>query len=455
MIRKNNYIQILSNAVILRRECGIYSHLLPNGNKNCFHTTVNLNAERNWPLIFNKSEIVRGSHSPYQLAMKYLKDVKPITAVEVNSVLAFLGVSITQTLLDKILSSPRLIFTNLSQHTLNSSEFLKHIGTIRNEKCPAGVYIWTHIPTGDKYVGSSSSLARRLHGYFRGNHADVGKLIPLIKKEGVGAFKLEIIPLISGYEDKQELCIEQYFLLHSEYNLNRLRVVNNISGSRSKALFMYTKDLSKLMYFSDTQEDFIFKLKIHHSIFTDSLRSGSVYLGKYVFTDQPVEGATVSNLSETELLAILESDRLEVKQDDGRRVGRKVTIKSINDETFIKVFDSISDCIAFLNSNTSLSWDGETSVGKFSKTTLYRYIKSGKPYNGFVCQWTDDKTSHIKDRSIGVVVLHVPTGKIDQYPTIRKAALAFDPVTTGQTIKAYIENGKLFRNEYKISYLSE
>jgi len=121
-----------------------------------------------------------------------------------------------------------------------------------------------------------------------------------MKKEGVSAFKLEVIPLMSGYEDKQELSIEQYFLLHTEYNLNTLRVVNNISGSRSKALFMYTKDFSKLMYFSNIQEDFIFKLRIHHSIFTNSLISGSIYLGKYVFTDQPVEGAAISNLSDTE-----------------------------------------------------------------------------------------------------------------------------------------------------------
>lgn len=73
--------------------------------------------------------------------MKYLKGVKPITAAEVNSVLAFSVISITQTLLDKVLSSPRLVFTNLSLYTLKSAGFLKHIGTIRNEKCRAGVYI--------------------------------------------------------------------------------------------------------------------------------------------------------------------------------------------------------------------------------------------------------------------------------------------------------------------------
>nr|YP_009262059.1 hypothetical protein [Chrysoporthe austroafricana]AMX22134.1 hypothetical protein [Chrysoporthe austroafricana] len=444
---KNNKKHIISNAVSLRRECGIYlSHIYPSIWKNNFLTSVNLKVNtKDWPLIYNKkSENLGNSLSPYQLAMKYLKSVNAITALEVNNVLAFSGISITQNLLDNILNRPRLVFQNLSLCTLNSSEFLEQVGTIRKEKCPAGVYIWTHLSTGDKYVGSSSSLARRLIGYFKNSHADVGKLIPLIKSEGVGAFNLEVIPLITDYKAKQELSIEQYFLLHSEYNLNRLRVVNNISGSRSKSLFMYTKDFTKLMFSSSTQEDFIFKFRIHHTIFTQSIMTGSIYLGKgkYIFTDQPVEGAEESNLSESELLAILEEDRLIVKQDEENRVGRKVTIRSIKDGNFVQIFDSISDCIAFLNSTTHLldSEKGSTA-GKFSKTTLYRYIKSGKPYNGFICQWTDDQTSHIKDKSIGVKVLHIPTGTVNEYLTIRKAALAFDPVTTGQTIKAYIPFG--------------
>jgi hypothetical protein len=52
------------------------------------------------------------------------------------------------------------------------------------------------LSTGDKYAGSSSALARRLIGYFNGTHKNTGKLIPLIKSEGVGALKFQVIPLI-------------------------------------------------------------------------------------------------------------------------------------------------------------------------------------------------------------------------------------------------------------------
>jgi len=86
-----------------------------------------------------------------------------------------------------------------------------------------------------------------------------------------------------------------------------------------------------------------------------------------------------------ELLEILEKDRLEAIQE-GQRVGRKVIVKSVKDETFIKVFDSISDCIKYLNSNISLPLGDKSSTDKFTKTSLYRYIKSGKPYYGYLCQ---------------------------------------------------------------------
>lgn len=61
---------------------------------------------------------------------------------------------------------------------------------------------------------------------------------------------------------------------------------------------MYTKDFSELIYYSHIQEDFIFKLRIHHTIFTKNLNTGAIYLGKYVFTDKPVVGAKENNMSE-------------------------------------------------------------------------------------------------------------------------------------------------------------
>lgn len=143
---------------------------------------------KDWPLIKQSRTGIKDS--PYTLAMKYIKAGYIITVLEVNNVLAFLDVVISQDTLDEILSYPRLKFQDLSENTIKTEKFLNTIGTVRNERCKAGVYIWTLISTGDMYVGSSTSLARRLIGYFKGTHVDTGKFIPLLRKEGINAFNL-------------------------------------------------------------------------------------------------------------------------------------------------------------------------------------------------------------------------------------------------------------------------
>jgi len=73
--------------------------------------------------------------------MKFINNSYLITAVEVNNVLSFLDVVISQDTLDTILNRPRLIFNDLNTNTIKTEEFLNTIGTIRKERCKAGVYI--------------------------------------------------------------------------------------------------------------------------------------------------------------------------------------------------------------------------------------------------------------------------------------------------------------------------
>jgi hypothetical protein len=227
-------------------------------------------------------------------------------------------------------------------------------------------------------------------------------------------------------------------LLHSEFNLNTLKVVNDFSGARAKPLFMYTKDFAELIYSSDVQEDFIFKLRIHHTVFSKSLNTGAYYLDKYIFTDKPFVGAKETNMSVTDVCTMLDKDRLEIQ----KAKGRKVSIKAVGDNT-TKLFESIRTCVAYLN-----------TIAPSNKTTLYRHINSGKPYQGYICEWeSEEGTTSITDKSVQVNILHVPTGKSETFPSFRKAALSFAPkyTTTGPTIKVFAENGKLFQGEYKIT----
>jgi hypothetical protein len=75
-------------------------------------------------------------------------------------------------------------------------------------------------------------------------------------------------------------------------------------------------------------------------------------------------------MSEKEINIMLEKERLEVKST--QKIGRKVLIKAMDGKHYTKLFNSISDCIAYLN-----------NIAPSNKTTLYRQIKSERPYHGY------------------------------------------------------------------------
>jgi hypothetical protein len=78
----------------------------------------------------------------------------------------------------------------------------------------AGVNIFTHIASGSKFVGSSNLLARRMDYYFKNNLPQVGLFLPLLTKDGLSAFKLNIYKLDKHqFKYIDALFLEQYHLL--------------------------------------------------------------------------------------------------------------------------------------------------------------------------------------------------------------------------------------------------
>jgi len=126
-------------------------------------------------------------------------------------------------------------------------------------------------------------------------------------------------------------------------------------------------------------------------------------------------------------------------------MGRKITIQNINTNE-IKSFNSISNCVTYLN-----------NIAPSNKSTLYRYIELKKPYHGFICKWENEVTTHIKDKAIKVSITDISDGKTVIYSSLIKAALSFAPYfkTTGSTIKAFANNGELFKEKYKITIITE
>lgn len=126
-------------------------------------------------------------------------------------------VSITETELERLKKIPGVKFNlPLNDQTYPSYEAL--VGKPHAKGWKSGIYIFTHLPSGRKYVGSSNSLSRRLNQYFTFKHMNQensGQLLPLIKKEGFDKFSLEIFVMPTEFSfGFYFLFLEQYHLLN-------------------------------------------------------------------------------------------------------------------------------------------------------------------------------------------------------------------------------------------------
>ena len=79
-----------------------------------------------------------------------------------------------------------------------NKEIKKLVGLPSSKIQVSGIYIFTHLINGSKYVGSSSQLAIRLRSYINNKNRNIGLFIPFLRKEGINSFSLDIIPVINN-----------------------------------------------------------------------------------------------------------------------------------------------------------------------------------------------------------------------------------------------------------------
>jgi hypothetical protein len=208
----------------------------------------------------------------------------------------------------------------------------------------AGIYIFTYELTGNKFVGSTNNLSRRIHSYYKGYQKDSGLIVPLLKKERNKNFSLEIFPL-NCYEKNSEIILEQYYLLNPLFTLNTLRHVTG-AGSNGRPIFMYNRDMSILYYYSSEQINLIRNFSIHHTTFTKHLNNGSYYLGKYVFLREPILTAKVKDISNTDLAIMLEKDRIAYNKNKPiNSLSKPVRLIDLNNSDTTFQFESLG-CFA-------------------------------------------------------------------------------------------------------------
>lgn len=330
------------------------------------------------PKLDNKWKIILGrtglnKHSDV-IAFEQLNSDKVVTAEKINEILAYCNITITDEKLKDLINTPGFIITNLNNKKITKKVLKDKLGIPNGKQRIPGIYIFTHLTTGRRYVGSSSELAFRLNGYINLTHRKSGLLIPLLKKEKLKNFSLEIFPFYNNYTKGSEIVLQQYYLLDSSFTLNTIRVANNPSGSNAKTLYMFNRDMSILYYSSNQQVDFIRKLNIHHSTFSKHLKNKTYYLGKYLFLTEAVLTAKVKDMAESDLFSMLEKDRLKYNINKPLNgLARSVRLTNISTKDNITL-PSLGKCIEYLRKKGLPA----------NQVTLIKYINSGKAYHGHV-----------------------------------------------------------------------
>ncbi len=328
-----------------------------------------------WKEILGRTGPNRHSHV---IAFEQLNSGKTVTASKINEILTYCNITITDEKLKDLLNTPSFKLTNLNSKSITKEIIKDKLGLPHGKKRIPGIYIFTHLTTGRKYVGSSLELALRLNGYINLTHRESGLLIPLLKKEQLKNFSLQVFPFYNNYVKGSEIVLEQYYLIDPSFTLNTIRVANNPSGSNAKSLYMYNRDMSILYYSSTQQIDFIRKFNIHHTTFTKHLNNGTYYLGKYLFLREPVLTAKVKDTNDSDLSLMLEKDRLKFNINKPlNSLTKPIVLTDVNNTSNIIMLPSLGKCIEYLK-NKGLP---------ANKITLNKYINSGKAYHGYLCKF--------------------------------------------------------------------
>lgn len=103
------------------------------------------------------------------LVQEHIVNDNPTNSEVINSVLTPQGVTISQKELDELLKLPSVNFDLPITEEMYPS-LLALIRKPQSKRSKTGVYIFTHKQTGNKYVGSTNDLARRLNQYFDKAH---------------------------------------------------------------------------------------------------------------------------------------------------------------------------------------------------------------------------------------------------------------------------------------------
>jgi hypothetical protein len=385
--------------------------------------------------FFSTSNFEFSANKPEFLAKEHINSEEPTTSSVINKILINQNLSVTDRKLEQLLKVQG-VEINLPIVTAEDENLLAELTGKSSYKGYFGVYFFVHKSTGLKYVGSSNLLRRRMNYYFKGKFPLTGKFLPLLSKEGLGAFKLIIFKLNKNkFSIQDALILEQYFLLNKEFDLNSLRVVN-MGSSKGEGVYVYDLTCSTLYYHANSRIELKRVLKIHPETCKTYVDSKTPYLNKFLLLSHSIPTALKSEISIQMLENIMQKERQKMYTLGIRRsIPVELEIKEGN--TFVNScitdhtlkFNSLTSCIEYLR-----------KIGLIIKReTLTKYIKNEKVFHKFLCMYSD-KTLPNNFKEVGLI--------IDEYKNL-KVKLESESLIVNKKNKPLLVKKEKFEKEFQ------
>lgn len=193
-----------------------------------FETTIStLSSGAYWKLRLETDQ-GQETNNPHLLAARIIRRGGPITHIDVNSVLAPQGISVTEAELNELKSIP------FTKYELPVTQDYKQTFPRSTTEGKWGIYMFTNTLTDKLYVGSSIVLGTRLLHYWKKHtKTQLRPILNDIRTTGLQHFTLSVCVFpVHLQEMRLLLALEQYYILSLTPQNNALMVVNASPGGK-------------------------------------------------------------------------------------------------------------------------------------------------------------------------------------------------------------------------------
>ena len=113
------------------------------------------------------------------------------------------------------------------------------------------------------------------------------------------------------------LFLEQYYLLHKDFQLNTPRIVN-FRVNQGTSIYLYDLEGKVLYYASKSLNKIQGDLGIHPNTCNNCLKEGKITLNFFKITNTLIEGASLANLTTLELASLIAEKKTQYLSNSSR-----------------------------------------------------------------------------------------------------------------------------------------